>query len=686
MIKAILFMFFLGLSASTALAIAARLFHMEEDPRLEAVKSALPGLNCGRCGFAGCEGAAIAVLKKRAPVTVCVCGGIEVVRAVCRATGSESGYLEDRMPRVNCFGGNRDGHRFYYDGANDCRAAFLLSGGPMDCKNACIGFGSCVSVCLFNAIRMDKDGVPEIDADKCRGCGQCEKVCPNNVIRLETLADRMLHLNETDECLAPCRQKCPAQINVPLFIRQFKKGKKADALLTIKDRNPFPMTVGRTCPHPCENICRRNIADQSLAVGHLQRFLGDWEYHSGKRIQISCCDDTGKKAAVIGGGPAGLACAYFLRCLGHQPEIFESRSSLGGMMIHCIPGYRLPKHLVQWEIQGIIDMGIPVRLNQTLGRDFTLRQLCKSGFDAVFLGLGAWDVPHLCVPGEYASGVTGSLEFLSGVGTSMISLLNKQVAVIGESNTAMDCARSCIRLGARSVTVICPCEQQDMSARKRDIIRAMDEGVKIEFMTRPVRIVSDDSNRAVEMEFCHVDPAGTRSKNRIMETSALPSQMRLKTDLIIGAYERKPDMDCLINTEDRDLGFHFTRQSTISVDADTLLAAAPNIFAAGDFYTGRATIIGAVAGARKAARCIHYYLKTGTIPISDNVRKKIDPQSILKDIRVPDRGDRVTIKELPVEIRRDSFEEEVVSTITEKEAITECERCLQCGSFCYDRN
>ena len=249
---------------------------------------------------------------------------------------------------MGCYGVARMERRFYYSGLQDCRAVALFFGGPDSCEIGCLGKGSCVAVCPFNAIRVRTDGLPEIDPLKCRGCGRCADICPNGVITLSGMTERIFHLNKTNECLAPCRQKCPAQVNVPLFIRHLLKINLPAALLTIKERHPFPLSVGRTCPHPCENICRRNLADQGVAINHLARFLGEWERDSGKRIPVPCAPDTGRHVAIVGGGPAGLACAYFLRRAGHCPAIFEARPQLGGMLRYGIPDYRLPKTIVDW--------------------------------------------------------------------------------------------------------------------------------------------------------------------------------------------------------------------------------------------------------------------------------------------------------------------------------------------------
>ena len=674
-----------GLSSTTAilLAIAARVFYVKEDPRLEAIKAALPGLNCGGCGYAGCQGAAKAILENKAPITVCVGGGLEVIDALARIMGTANIPVEIPIAEIGCYGVNRLEIRFHYHGPQDCRAMAMLYGGPLSCEKSCLGGGTCAAVCPFDAIQIRNDRLPEIDPAKCRGCGRCVQACPHGVIGLQGMTDRLFHLNQTSECLAPCRQKCPAQVNIPMFIRHLREKDLRAALLTIKARNPFPLSVSRTCPHPCEYICRRNVTSQGVAVNHLARFIGEWERRSGRRLVLPCAPDTRHRVAVIGGGPAGLACAYFLRRAGHRPTIFEAQPQLGGMLRYGIPEYRLPKAIVDWEIQGIIELGVNVRTKTKLGYNFALTDLQEDDFEAIFLGLGAWHVPPLGVPGETAIGVYRSLDFLSEIGAGIAVFTQKRAVIVGESNTAMDCARSCIRLGAASVVVICPCDRKAMSARQRDVDRALEEGVVIYYMTRPVRILSDSMGHVVGIVYCHL---------RTIEDSSIQGEKRVKikgsdahmcAELVINAYERLPDLTALLENEKQKYHFKITPKATLSAVKFSQLVA-PNIFTAGDLQSGRATVINAVAGGRMAARSIHTLLTTGRVVLPADLQKRINPQSIIKDVRLSRSIPKITIPELPVTMRCRSFVEEVITTINSQQALTEASRCLQCGTYCYD--
>lgn len=609
---------------------------------------------------------------------------MEVVDDLAKIFGYQNGHTEIKTASVGCYGVGRMEQRFYYSGLQDCRAVALFYGGPGNCDIGCLGMGSCVSACPFNAIRMRADGLPEIDSIKCRGCGRCADICPKGVITLSGMTERIFHLNKTSECLAPCRQKCPAQVNVPLFIRHLLKKDMSAALLTIKERHPFPLSVGRTCPHPCENICRRNLADQGVAINHLARYLGEWERNSGERIPIPCAPDTGRKVAIVGGGPAGLSCAYFLRRAGHCPVIFEARSQLGGMLRYGIPEYRLPKTIVDWEVEGILELGVEVRSQVEFGHDFTLEDLEENGFEAVFLGFGAWITPNLGIPGETATGIYGGLDFLSKVNTAFSDLTKKPVVVVGESNTAMDCARSCIRLGAESVTVICPCDRNDMSARIRDVNRALGEGVHIYFNKCPVRILSNAMGCASALAYAPLMSVAEEPGKSACTSNKHGSYELLPAELIIAASERKPDLTCLLEGKQAAHCFKITKNGTLGADRFSQMAATPNIFAAGDLHTGRATVISAVAGGRLAARSIHHLLTHGTIPLPDTLQRKINPKSILRNVCVPDTQARISIDELPVEMRRRSFVEEVITTIGFEQAQNEAKRCLQCGTYGYD--
>jgi Na+-translocating ferredoxin:NAD+ oxidoreductase RNF subunit RnfB len=334
-------MLYIGVGAAIILALASWVFYVEVDPRVVAVEDSLPGANCGGCGFTGCGACAEAIVAGGAPVTACVAGGPDVAAKVAAAMGAEVGFVEPKVAEHYCSGGVRALHKYHYDGALDCRAMADIYGGDLLCAQGCLGLGTCVAECPFDALHMNEEGMPEVDMKKCVGCGNCERVCPMGVIHLYSLSDRLLHFNRYDECLPPCKQLCPAQINIPAYVDLAAEGNYQQAINVIKERNPLPLICGRVCPAPCEAGCRRvAIEDEPVHHNYIKRFVADWEMGISERQKPLCLPDTGKKVAVVGGGPGGLSAAYFLRRLGHAVTIFDSKPAFGGMARyhHLRPG------------------------------------------------------------------------------------------------------------------------------------------------------------------------------------------------------------------------------------------------------------------------------------------------------------------------------------------------------------
>ncbi len=389
MIEGIIFMFGLGVVCAAILTAASRIFYVYEDPRIAEVEACFAGANCGGCGYAGCSAAAVAVVAGKADPSVCIIGGPESATKAAEVMGVEVGLAESPKSFNNCSGGLRAADKFVYLGVNTCRAQATLSGGQRVCAVGCIGLGDCIDACQFDAIKMGPEGYPVVEAEKCVGCGACETVCPKYVMKVKTMSERLMHFNCSDDRLAPCRQTCPAEIDIPQYIAQIREGDYEGAVNTIRERNPFLLSCGRVCPHPCETNCRRGIEDEPVSINQLKRFVADYEMNSGEQLPIPTAPETRKRIAVIGGGPAGLTCAYFLRRLGHQVNIFEAMPKLGGMLRYGIPEYRLPKAVLDWEIQSILDLGVDYHTNVKFGHDFDLSSLVASGFDAIFMGIGA---------------------------------------------------------------------------------------------------------------------------------------------------------------------------------------------------------------------------------------------------------------------------------------------------------
>jgi len=671
----------IGFVAALVLGYASKIFYVEEDPLVEAIDEALPGANCGGCGFAGCHSAAEAIAAKKAPPNVCVGGGPEVGENVAAIMGMEVVALEPKLAAIDCCGGERALERFSYDGVMDCRAASMLFGGYKVCGKGCLGFGTCASVCQFGAIEMGPDRLPAFDPNLCRGCGACSLACPRGIISLISSTIKILHFNQYSECLAPCRQKCPAQIDIPTYIEHLKAGRYKEAILTIKERNPLPLACSRVCPHPCEDVCRRGAVDEAVSINQLKRFAADWEMNQGAHLEVPVAAPTGHKVAVIGGGPAGLSCAYYLARLGHAITIFEKMPELGGMLRYGIPEYRLPKKTLDWEIEGITRLGIDVKTNIGFGEDITLEALKEDGFEAVFMGVGAWSGRKMGVPGEDLDGIWDGIEFLAQYHLDGPPEVGKQVIVIGGGNTAIDAARTALRLGAK-VTLMYRRSRDEMPANYVEIVAAEEEGIEMLFLAAPSRIIGGNG-KAVQIEYIKMrlgepDPSGRRRPEPIPDSETI-----IDGDTIIAAIGQSPAMDNVVSGVG-DENFEVTRWNTIDGSEDTLQTGIPYVFTAGDCFTGPSIAVEAIGGGRYAARSIHYFLTENRIPPVEDRQTELIRETLFDDVKCVEKASRVHMPELKISERITNFEE-VDHVVSKQEAHREAARCLRCGLICYNR-
>jgi heterodisulfide reductase subunit A-like polyferredoxin len=521
-----------------------------------------------------------------------------------------------------------------------------------------------------------------VDPAKCTGCGTCTEVCPvripdefnlglgegKAIYRLYPQAiPSTFAIKKLDR--APCTLTCPAEINVQGYVQLVKAGKYTEALKLIMERLPLPGVLGRVCPHPCEDKCRRGELDQPVAICSLKRFAAD----SADMASFSppLVEAQPEKVAIVGAGPAGLTCAYHLALKGYRPTIFEALPQAGGMLRVGIPDYRLPKSVLDREIDNILRLGVELKTNAALGRDFTLDSLSDQGYQAVFLGIGCHVGKPLGVSKEDAPGVVQGVDFLRRHNLGDPLEVGKRLAVIGGGNVAIDVACSAIRLGSE-VTIVYRRSREEMPAFGHEIEQALCEGVKIIYLAAPLEVLTGADGKVAgllcqKMELGEPDASGRRKPLPIEgETFELP------VDMIVPAIGQEAAKGAL-----EACGVKLSRGGTIEVDETTYETSRPGVFAAGDVHTGPWIAVEAVGGGIEAAESIHRYLKG--LDLKEGRREGEEAHKRWSEVPKDEEGQpREVMATLPPEYSCCSFEE-IAKGYTEEEAKREAERCLNCG-------
>lgn len=424
---------------------------------------------------------------------------------------------------------------------------------------------------------------------------------------------------EANRCLQckkePCRQGCPVEVDIPAFIRLVAERDFAGAIKKIKEKNALPAVCGRVCPqeNQCEKYCTLGKKHEPVAIGRIERFCADWELARGVTLP-EVAPPTGKKVAVVGSGPAGLTCAADLAKLGHKVYVFEALHVPGGVLMYGIPEFRLPKAVVQAEVENLKKLGVEIEVNTVVGKSVTVDELMeKEGFDAVFIGTGAGLPYFMGIPGENACGVYSANEFLTR--TNLMKAyqfpqwdtpikVGRKVAVLGGGNVAMDAARTALRLGAEESWIVYRRSHEELPARREEVEHAKEEGIKFAFLTSPVEIISDDNGWVKAMKCIRYELGEPDASGRRRPIPIEGSEYIMEVDTVVVAIGQGPNPLVPRTTK----GLEITPKGNIVADPATGATSKPGVFAGGDVVTGAATVILAMGAGRTAAKAIHEYL------------------------------------------------------------------------------
>lgn len=463
----------------------------------------------------------------------------------------------------------------------------------------------------------------------------------------------------------PCVAYCPAGVDIPGYISLVREGRFADAIRLIRKDNPFPTTCGFICEHPCEAGCRRNIIDSPINIRGLKRMAAEY---AGEVEPPKCHEKTGKKVAIIGGGPSGLSAAYFLSLMGHEVCVYEGLEKLGGMLRYGIPNYRLPKDRLDNDINAILKTGVKYKINTIVGKDISFEEL-KKQYDAVYISIGASTDKKLGCEGEDADGVISAVKFLRNIGLNKLpDLSGQEVIIVGGGNVSMDAARSAVRCNAKKVSIVYRRRVADMTALPSEIEGAASEGVEIKTLKAPLRIEKDENG--------HIKGLWTQPQ-MISEIKDGRASVKANGDL-----DEFLPCDTLIVAIGQNIdSAHFaesgipTSRGAIKTLTDLSVADIPGVFAGGDCATGPATVVRAIAAAKVAAANIDEYL---------GFRHPIAADVTLPAPSIADRTPcgRVNMTEREASVRSKDFDG-IENPMTSGECLQEASRCLGCDHFGY---
>jgi NADH-quinone oxidoreductase subunit F len=478
--------------------------------------------------------------------------------------------------------------------------------------------------------------------------------------------------------ISPCQHTCPVGINIPKYVAQIAAGEYLEAINTIRERNPFPAICGRICHHPCEGRCRRGELDDPVAIRALKRFAADWYFDHVRELPPPepFPQTHSQKAAVVGAGPTGLSCAYFLAQMGYPVTLFEALPLGGGMLSVAIPDFRLPRDVIEKEIDYIAKRGVEIKYNTPINVNFTIEDIRNRGFEAVFIAAGAQRSQNIGIPGELedVEGFYYGLRFLRDVKIGKPVKIGRSVAVIGGGNVALDSSRTALRLGADEVNIFYRRSREEMPVTEVEYDEALAEGVQANFLVSPTRIVSDDWKvsglQCIHMRLGEPDASGRR---RPIPVSG--SEFFAPADTVIAAVGQAPDLSFL----PPDSALERTRWERLAVDENRLVTSVPGVFAGGDFVSGPGMVIEAIAAGRRGAIAIDKYLRgdTSRVEIYDLKPSVIEEEISGEEEESWEPQFRPEIPHLPLQERKGSFKE-IELSFSEEKARQEAKRCLRC--------
>ena len=470
------------------------------------------------------------------------------------------------------------------------------------------------------------------------------------------------HINQP----VPCVALCPAGVDIPGYIALIREGRCADAVRLIRKDNPFPTACALICEHPCEARCRRNMLDSSVNIRGLKRYAVD---NAGVVPAPVCGPSTGKRVAIVGGGPSGLSAAYYLQLMGHSCTVFELRPKLGGMLRYGIPNYRFPRERLQEDIDCILSTGVEIKYNTKIGESLTIDDLRKE-YDAVYVSIGAQSDKKVGIEGEESKNVYSAVDLLGSIGSdNPPDFTGKRVVVIGGGNVAMDCVRSSLRLGASEAKIVYRRRKEDMTALPEEVDGALEEGCGLMQLHAPLRIEADENGNACALwaqpQIIGKIDAWGRSK----VSAAAKEPVRIAADVVVVAIGQG------IETRHFEQAGMSVKRGNLAALPDGMVSDLPGVFAGGDCVTGPATVIRAIAAGKVAAANIDNYLGFNHLISVD-----VDiPAAISEDKH---HCARVNLGEKDAQERKDNFEH-IECGMTAQEAAQECGRCLRCDHYGY---